>query len=176
MRELRNKWTIFPTKVEQANLANMSHLCPFSGPELNSETHTAFGCHAWVGLIHLKDYSRLAYVPTLPKRPTEWPTCDTSCLLPTAPHPPRIPTSVRHPGSALTYLLQLYEWLGFSEYQTKSSPFILQITPLQNRTDLIFLTRVCPDQRQEPGTRPLCPSTSTNNWETTTALIDLTGF
>lgn len=69
----------------------------FSIPELNSETHTAFGCHAWVGLTHLKDYSHLAYVPTLLKRPTEWPTCDTSCLLPTAPHPPRIPTSVRRP-------------------------------------------------------------------------------
>lgn len=64
----------FPTKVQQANLANMSRLCPFSVQELNSETHTAFGCHAWVGLTRLKDYSHLAYVPTLLKRPTEWPT------------------------------------------------------------------------------------------------------
>ena len=153
----------------------MSHLCPFTSPELNSETHTAFSCHAWVGLIHLKDYSRLAYVPTLPKTQNglrvtpqvSWPQ------LRVHPGSPRLcdvqdvpqPTSCSSPK----------EQASLSP-RRKLSPFILQITPVQNRTDLIFLTRLCPDQRQEPDTRPLCPSTCTNNWGTATELIDLTGF
>ena len=99
----------------------MSHLCPFTSPELNSETHTAFSCHAWVGLIHLRLF--LPSICAHPAKNAEWPPCDTSGLLTTAPGPPRIPTSVRRPGCASTYLLQLSKRAGFSESQTEAVPF-----------------------------------------------------
>lgn len=135
----------------------MSCLCPFSSPELNSWTHTAFGCHACWPDPFKRLFPYLAYVPTLLKRPTEWPTCDTmsSC--------PQLPTLHGSPhlcdvqdASNTSAAFSMNDQL--SESQTKSSPFILQITPLvQNRPDLIFRTQVCPDQRQEPDTCPLCP-------------------
>lgn len=80
MRELWNKSVTFLTNVYEANLANMYHLCLFFfWSRIEFSNHTAFRCHAWVGLTHWKDQSAWCIRPG--KRTHRMATTDSSYLL-----------------------------------------------------------------------------------------------
>lgn len=130
MRKVCNKWITSLPNVYEADLANISHLWHFSGPGLNSATHTSFCCHAWVALAHLKDHTCPAWY-TYPAKGNEWPTFHTSHLLTTNSQSTLITMSVLPLSPASTRLLQVYERSSFSESQTEavSLTFILQIMP-----------------------------------------------
>lgn len=176
MRELWNKWKNFSYKGLASKL---SQYVPFMSFFQSRVEFWNSHC-IWLSCLGWPDPFKRLFPPSICAHPAEkthrmayvWHLMSPAHSSPPSMDPHICATS----RMCLAYLLPLYEWSGFSESQTKSSPFILQITPVQNRPDLIFRTQVCPDQRQEPDTCPLCPSTSTDNWETTTALIDLTGF